>query len=422
MRTSLIAQPSLSEQEKIAVIQSVSKIMQQAYVFPNVGQRMATQLTANLTNKLYRKLDDPVAFAARLTDDLVSVSHDKHIRVFFDPEWVKAAKTAVTKQDSLAVLYRDLASWKKDNFGFKAINVLPGNIGYLKLDAMMDVKFGGETGVAAMNYLSNVDALIIDLRENHGGSNMGSLIASYLFDGEPVQLAELHLREGNKIIQEWTLAHVPGKRMPDTPVYILTSNFTFSAAEAIAQRLKVLKRAITIGEKSGGGAHITEQRVATDRFCVFVPFGRSIGDPTKETDWEGVGVIPDISVPANDAFDTAYQLALSNLSKTSSGSTVNYQWYLENANAKATAVSLPVTLLDSYAGDYADMKIRINEGRLTFQKGKQMIYRLTPINSETFLVEGMPYLRLKFIKENNRVSTLIRVYDNGMERKSNRVE
>lgn len=310
-----LSQSILSQREKLDVVQSISKIMQDAYLFPSIGQKMATLITANVKNNVYAKIDDPADFASRLTADRVSVSHDKHVR-FFDPEWVKANKTTVTKQDSLSMLSKDLADWKKDNFGFKEVKILPGNIGYLKLDAMMDVKFGGETGVAAMNYLANTDALILDLRENHGGSNMGSLVASYLFDGEPVQLAELHLHENNKIIQEWTLAHVPGKRMPQTPVYILTSNFTFSAAEAIAQRLKVLKRAITIGENSGGGAHVTDQRIATERFCVFVPFGRSIGDPTKETDWEGVGVIPDIKVPANDALDTAYQVALSNLLRT----------------------------------------------------------------------------------------------------------
>lgn len=418
----LLAQPSLSEQEKAVVVQSVGKIMQDAYLFPQVGEKMAALVTLNLKNKAYSKIADPVDFAARLTTDLVSVSHDKHIRVFFDPGWVKASKTAVTKEDSLAVLYRDLAIWRKDNFGFKEVKILPGNIGYLKLDAMMDVKFGGETGVAAMNYLANVDALIIDLRENHGGSNMGSLIASYLFDGEPVQLAELHLREGNKIIQEWTLSHVPGKRMPNTPVYILTSNFTFSAAEAIAQRLKVLKRAITIGQNSGGGAHVTEQRVATERFCVFVPFGRSIGDPTKETDWEGVGVIPDIKVRANDALDTAYQVALSNLLKNSKDSTVNYRWYLANAKAAVTPAIVPGTSLKNYAGDYADMKISVNNDHLTFQKGTQMTYTLTPVSDDTFLVEGMPYLRLKFVKEKDGASTLIRIYENGMERKSKRSE
>lgn len=412
------AQSAISDEEKRSVVESVAKTMNEAYLFPETGKKMSKFITENYKKKLYKSTSDPIEFAARLTADLLSVGHDKHIRVFFDPQWVQASRSANTKQDSLDVLYRDLPQWKKENFGFKEIKILPGNIGYLKLDGMIDIKFGGETGVAAMNYLSNTDALIIDLRENHGGSNMGSLVASYLFDGEQVQLAELHLREGNKVIQEWTLAHVPGKRMPNTPVYILTSNFTFSAAEAIAQRLKVLKRAITIGENSGGGAHITEQRVATERFCVFVPYGRSIGDPTKDTDWEGVGVVPDIRVPAIEALDKAYQTALSNLKAKSKDTANTYQWYLDNSMAANRPHVLATQDLQGYEGDYGDMKIRLNNGFLTFQKGVQMIYRLTPMKQDLFLVDGMPYLRLMFNRENGAVNNLVRVYDNGMERRT----
>lgn len=413
------SQSTISDEEKRSVVESVAKTMKEAYIFPEIGEKIGKFITDNYKKSQYKTLSDPTDFAARLTADLVSVSHDKHIRVFFDPEWVKASRSANTKQDSLDVLYRDLPEWKKDNFGFKEVKILPGNIGYLKLDGMMDMKFGGETGVAAMNYLSNTDALIIDFRENHGGSNMGSLIASYLFDGEPVQLAELHLREGNKIIQEWTLAHVPGKRMPHIPVYILTSNFTFSAAEAIAQRLKVLKRAITVGENSGGGAHITEQRVATDRFCVFVPYGRSIGDPTKDTDWEGVGVVPDIRVPANEALDKAYQTALQNLKATSKDTTNTYQWYLDNSIAVSRPASLTTQNLQTYEGDYGDMKIRMSKGFLTFQKGIQMIYTLIPMSKDQFLIKDMPYMRLLFKRDTGEaIISLIRIYDNGIERKT----
>ncbi|SDR04611.1 N-terminal domain of Peptidase_S41 [Chryseobacterium soldanellicola] len=413
------AQTTISETEKIEVVNAVSKTMINSYVFPDIGLNMGKLITGNLKKKVYASFTDPVEFASKLTQDLFSVSHDKHIRVFFDPEWVSAARKANSKQDSLDILYRDLPIWKKENFGFKEIKILPGNIGYLKLDGMMDIKFGGETGVAAMNFLSNADALIIDFRENRGGSNMGTLVASYLFDGEPVQLAELHLRENNKIIQEWTLPHVPGKRMPNTPVYILTSNITFSAAEAITQRLKVLKRAIIIGEKTAGGAHITEQRAATNRFTVFVPYGRSIGDPTKDTDWEGVGVIPDIETKSEEAFNTAYITSLENLLKTSKDTTNTYKWHIDNLKAKSKPFPNNA-FAAKYVGLYGDIVIRNENGQLTYQKGKNSIYHLIGLSKDTYIVDEIPYLRIQFIEENNEAVALNRLYEDGSVRKTNK--
>ena len=406
-------QTSLSESEKEEVVNAVSKIMIDSYVFPDVGLKMGTLLVTNLTNKVYVGFTDPVEFASKLTQDLVSVSHDKHIRIFFDPEWVSESKNILSKEDSLKLADRDLSIWKNENFGFKTLKILPGNIGYLKLDAMMDIQSGGETGVAAMNFLANTDALIIDFRENRGGSNMGSLIASYLFDGEPVQLAELHLREGNRIIQEWTLPHLPGKRLPNTPVYILTSSITFSAAEAITQRLKVLKRATIIGERTAGGAHITEQRVATDRFCVYVPFGRSIGDPTRDTDWEGVGVIPDVETTSEEALNTAYITSLENLMKSSVDSTNTYLWHLENAKTKNKPYTQSLSFIKKCPGTYGDIVIKRENGELIYQKGKNTTYHLIPQSSDTFVADEVSYLRIQFIEKNNQISELRRLFEDG---------
>ena len=415
-------QSGIGEAEKKMVIDSVSSIMAASYLFPGTGIKMGQVITENFNRKEYDRYTDAIGFAAKLTEDLVAVSHDRHIRVFFDPDWVKQSRTAVTKQDSLAVLSRDLPRWKKENFGFKEVKILPGNIGYVNLTGMMDIKFGGETGVAAMNFLSNTDALIIDFRENHGGSDMGTLLASYLFDGNPVMLAELHLREGNKIIQEWTLAHVPGKRMPHTPVYILTSNFTFSAAEAIAQRLKVLKRAITIGERTGGGAHITDQKAATDRFCVFVPYGRSIGDPEKDIDWEGVGVIPDIAASAEDALTTAYITSLENLIKTGKDTTNTYQWHLDNAKAKQKPFDQNSNFKQKCTGLFGDISISMQNAELLYRKGMGAIYHLIPQSGDTFVVDELSYLRVRFNESDGKIVSLTRFYEDGSERTAARTE
>jgi C-terminal processing protease CtpA/Prc len=131
------------------------------------------------------------------------------------------------------------------------VKLLPGNIGYLRLDGFMPADLGGRTAVAAMSFLSGADAIIFDLRNNGGGSpTMIQLLSSYLFS-EPTHLNDLYYREGDRRNQFWTLPWVDGERRPDIPVYVLTSARTFSAAEEFTNNLKVLKRATIVGETPG---------------------------------------------------------------------------------------------------------------------------------------------------------------------------
>ena len=56
------------------------------------------------------------------------------------------------------------------NFGFEKVERLEGNVGYLDLRGFHRAEVGGDTAAAAMNFLANTDALIIDLRKNGGGA------------------------------------------------------------------------------------------------------------------------------------------------------------------------------------------------------------------------------------------------------------
>jgi C-terminal processing protease CtpA/Prc len=106
-------------------------------------------------------------------------------------------------------------------------------VGYLKLDAFASEKDAGSAGAAAMNFLVHTDALIIDLRENGGGGiSMFQLLMSYLHDGRQ-QLSGIHIRASDTDMQIWTHGFVSGPRLADVPVWVLVSERTFSAAEAI---------------------------------------------------------------------------------------------------------------------------------------------------------------------------------------------
>jgi C-terminal processing protease CtpA/Prc len=168
--------------------------------------------------------------------------------------------------------------------------------------------------VAAMNFLANTDALIIDLRRNGGGDPaMVALISSYLFDAQPVHLNDLYFRPDDSTRQWWTLPYVPGKRYgAKKEVYVLTSKRTFSAAEEFTYNLKCLKRAKIVGETTGGGAHPGGGRRINEHFAIWVPSGRAI-NPITKTNWEGTGVTPDVDVPQDQSLKVAHNAAMNSI-------------------------------------------------------------------------------------------------------------
>jgi retinol-binding protein 3 len=161
-----------------------------------------------------------------------------------------------------------------------------------------------------MKFLAHTDALIFDLRNNGGGDpEMVALISSYLFGDKPVHLNSLYWRPGDKTDEFWTKPNAAANKFTDKPVYVLTANRTFSAAEEFSYNLKNLKRATIVGETTGGGAHPGSSVRLHEHFAAFIPTGRAISPVTK-TNWEGTGVEPDVKVPKEHALKTAYLSAL----------------------------------------------------------------------------------------------------------------
>ena len=405
----------LTPTEKKVVVDSVGSKLNANYIFPEVAKKMATHLQSKLGNGSYTNTNDPQQFAATLTADLQSISNDKHIRVTFAPDQIADRRQARTPEDSIAFLNRYINSMKRNNFGFKEVKVMPGNVGYLDLRSFSNVTYAGETAVAAMNFLSNTDAIIIDLRNNGGGSPaMIQLISSYLFGSEPVHLNNFYWRPTDRNSQTWTLPHVSGTRSPDTPVYVLTSSSTFSAAEEFSYNLKNLERATLVGETTGGGAHPGGSVEATDRFMVWVPTGRAI-NPITNTNWEGTGVSPHMETSAAEALDVAYTNALELLAKnnTDENLAAMYEWPLASLRLKMNPVTVPTKILASYAGTYGPRKVTIEDGTLYYQRGSGTKYELYPYSTNEFMLKGLDSFRIRFLSEENSVVGLQGLYDNG---------
>ena len=296
------------------VIEGIVKHLNQGYVFPDVAAKMEKDLRDRLQKKEYDNVTSAIKFANLLTGHLQAVSHDKHLRVRYSHEPPRP------NSDGGA------AFLSSNNFGFEKVERLNGNIGYLDLRVFAPTESASDTAIAAMNFLANTDALIVDLRRNGGGSPaMVALLSSYLFDSQPVHLNSLYWRPSDTTQQWWTLPYVPGKRYGrKKDVYVLTSKRTFSAAEEFTYNLQNLKRATIIGETTGGGAHPGGVRRINDHFAVWVPSGRAI-NPISGTNWEGTGVKPDVDVPADQALKTAHLAALNKLMEQSQDERIKNQ-------------------------------------------------------------------------------------------------
>ena len=198
----------LDQQTRTSVIDAAAKALEDKYVFPDVGKQMAAKIRENNAAKVYDFLTAGEDLSKRLTEDLYAVGHDRHIRVhYLDPDVHDGPPTA----EDEARFQKELA-WR--NFAIPEVKRLAGNIGYLKLDAVVPPTIGGDTANAAMAFLANTDALIIDEREGHGGDpEMVDLLCTYLFpSGERVHLNDFERREEPKHQEYYTFGWVPGKR------------------------------------------------------------------------------------------------------------------------------------------------------------------------------------------------------------------
>lgn len=293
------------------IIDAVIAELNGSYVYPETAKKMEAAVRARQKSGAYDNAgaDD---FAVLLNRDLREVSHDKHLRLDFSPMVIARPNTQGPPRDPDAELAQRKAQLKRNNCAFEKAERFPNNVGYLKFNGFMDPSICGPTASAAVAFLANTSALIIDLRDNGGGDpHMVAFLSTYFFD-KPTHLNDLYDRKLDKTNQYWTLDSIAGDRMPSTPLFLLTSSRTFSGAEEFAYNLKNLKRATIVGEVTGGGAHPTAGHRLDDHYFISVPFARAI-NPITKTNWEGTGVEPDVRVPAAEALDVAQKLAMESM-------------------------------------------------------------------------------------------------------------
>ncbi|HET9212697.1 MAG TPA: S41 family peptidase [Thermoanaerobaculia bacterium] len=414
--------PAVNAQDRAAIIDDISAALNEIYVFPETARKMEEHVRRQLKAGSYDRLGTLDVFTQKLTEDLQSVSHDLHLRVSWDPE---APPGDAGEKPTVDQQARFAARLRRDNYCFRKIEHLAGNVGYLKLDCFAPAELGGGTAVAAMGFLAGSDALIFDLRDNGGGDpTMIQLLTSYLVGGEPAHLNSFYIRKGDKTQQFWTQAWVPGTRLPDVPVFVLTSNHTFSAAEEFTYNLKNMKRATIVGETTGGGAHPVDlHRVKGYPVAVSLPFGRAI-NPISGTNWEGTGVEPDVKTQAPEALAVAHARALTAVAEKATDprqkAEIEFTRGMVEDRGKPPA-SLSPAELQAFAGTYGPRTITLDNGTLWYQRGKGRRQRLLPLGQDRFLVGDLEDFRLRFERDaSGTVVRLVGLYADGTEEPSAR--
>lgn len=306
---SMPSSENVTNQETIEqIVNRLSESLQKNYIFPEIAEEISSNLKSHLQNGDYSDITEGEFLAFVLTFHLQEVNQDEHL-------WVRWHSKSLP--DYQGPLYQD-ESWedqlhheaRSTNFGLRKIEYLPANIGYLEIQNFVRLGWGKEAVIEAMIFLQNAEALIIDLQKCQGGyADMITFLSSYFFDAEPILLNTIFWKNENRTEEFWTYRQVPGPRFSDKPVYILTSRKTISGGEAFAYNLKILDRAVVVGDKTNGSAHLGASFRLHKNYEAFIPIGYPI-NPVSNRNWESTGVEPDVRVQQERALSTAYDLAL----------------------------------------------------------------------------------------------------------------
>jgi C-terminal processing protease CtpA/Prc len=289
------------------------------YIIAEKASMLKKNLLKELRKGNFDRFKEKNALANHLSDILVTWSNDKHFRVM-------AAEPAGERL-MMPSSYDHIA---KDNYAFKKMEHLNGNIAYIKFNRFIPPAYSGSLVTSAMLFAANSDAVIIDLRDNIGGSPHTVAMLAGFFMKEPTLLTINYTRATDMKEETWSTETdvnvnssnpdnfiVPTdtlERLKNVPLYILTGDHTFSAAEMFSSSLQGYKRAKTVGKNTYGGGHGIRPFEMAEGFTVFIPITRYYHPVTKES-WEVVGVKPDIPCDAADAKRVAQISILKELQK-----------------------------------------------------------------------------------------------------------
>lgn len=362
------------------------------------AERIARDLEKAAASGAFDRLTDPRDLAMVLTRWLEP--EDRHFQV----TWTKAPSGASRRMAG------GLTDEARVNHGFVEAKVLPGGVGYVKIDEFAHFDGPGSpqqaAADAALNFVANQPSLIIDLRDNGGGSPqmVGYLVQQFV--AEPRRVANIFKSRRGPDSMELSpvpLAHAP---RTEVPLFILVSARTGSSAEALAYTLQAAGRAVVVGERTGGAANPGSVQRTADGFEIFISFGTPV-NPFTGRNWEKVGVSPNIAVNQAEALQVAQVQALEAEGAALPASPARV---LETLKAVAAAPRVP----SGVAGRYGEIAIAERDGELRLQLGRRPERTLVPLEADSFALAEEPGARYRVERDSEgRVEAIVRVLNGG---------
>lgn len=366
LATALHAQdPQLTTAQKREIAEAFAKKVETTYVLEEPARAIAKAVRERIAKGEYDALASAQELAARLTSDARAVHADGHLQVALAKNAIPAAYNP-DLPPSADVKKEAFEEYRKINFGMAEARRLDGNVGYLDVVLFPPLEMAKPTIDAAMAFVAHTDALIIDARRHDGGDpeTVAYLVSWFVPEGALIN--ETFTRANGNVTQ-YRGGKLPAARYA-RKVWVLTSRGTFSGGEELAYDLQAFKRATLVGEITGGGAHPTRAYRIHERFYAMIPFRRSI-NPITKTNWEGVGVKPDVAVAASDALKVAHAAALKELGgavENSAARELLEAWVKSfnehDAAARREWLRANTTLPEAQAAEYATMDAQIREG------------------------------------------------------------
>ena len=180
----------------------------------------------------------------------------------------------------------------------------PDGVAVLALDSLDAVHLAAPYLEAAFALVRGARGVVLDLRRNGGGdAGTVTLVLDWLLGDRPTHISDVIYKGRTR--QWWTTGRLGDLALPrDTPVAAVISEATFSSGEALAYHLQSQGRARLVGQRTPGAAdHITPVCVSA-HVRAFLPEAR-VRDAVTGTNWEGAGVVPDVSCEPAAALDAA---------------------------------------------------------------------------------------------------------------------
>jgi hypothetical protein len=412
---------ALNKKIRTEVVHSVSRLLLRYYVYEDTAVKMSQYILKKNKDGAYDQIAGYPQLSSAITNDLYAVYHDSHLSVEYNPE----LERQLLDTSSQPQAEDPFAGIKRANFGLAKAEVLNGNIGYLGMNNFWaDKTYGRQTVKAALKFLEYTNALIIDLRTNGGGSpETVTMICSYFFK-DRIHMNDTYNRAENSTVEFWTEPDSTLAAYITKPIYVLTSDKTFSAAEEFAYNLKNLKRATIIGQVTGGGAHNTFEQAVGKGYIIRIPYGKAVNAVTK-TNWEGTGVKPDIEVPANNALATAqfkvFESLLANAKNEDELFDLN--WQLAFVKAQSEPVVIDEATLQTYAGVYGDRSFIFENGKLYYQRKGKPKFELEPMTKTIMKGKGNQYFKIEFMPDREgKVNDITVYYQTGIVEKAGRTK